>query len=83
MEFKSCVEACRRCADACESCANNLSREPSSNERKVAISTATDCAQFCRTTAGFLERESRFAMNLCGLCAEVCDACVDRMRKIG
>ena len=34
-----------------------------------------DCAQFCRTAAGFMERGSRFTTEICGMCAQICDAC--------
>ena len=82
MEYKSCIDACRRCAAECELCLDSLSRVSSSTEQLAAIRTVTDCAQFCRTTAGFLERESRFVMAVCGLCAEMCDACVAGWRLV-
>jgi hypothetical protein len=35
-----------------------------------------DCATICFLAAGLMSRESRFAQELCRLCADVCDACV-------
>lgn len=40
-----------------------------------------DCAQICRLAAGYMARGSRFAEALCGLCAEICQACAQECAK--
>jgi hypothetical protein len=41
----------------------------------ACIALDLDCAAICRMSASYMSRESRFAIRLCGLCAQVCEAC--------
>jgi hypothetical protein len=40
-----------------------------------------DCAEICWGAAAFMSRGSRFAYDLCRVCAEVCLACGDECDK--
>jgi hypothetical protein len=40
-----------------------------------------DCAQICRLAAGYMARDSEFAVAICQACAEVCEACGDECAK--
>jgi hypothetical protein len=74
MALNSCIEACRRCADQCDSLCKSEQRQ--SVHSSLCLPLANNCSQFCRTTAGFMERGSRFVREIAGLCAEICDACI-------
>ena len=41
-----------------------------------------DCAAMCATTADFIMHKSQFHRQLCGLCAEVCNACAQDCMKL-
>jgi len=43
----------------------------------------TNCAEICRTTAGFMLSNSPLQDRLCAACAEVCGACADSAAQIG
>ncbi len=45
------------------------------------IALDIDCAAICRVAAGFMARDSENAPALCGLCAEICEACGAECRK--
>ncbi len=71
----ACIDACNACADACDNCAAACLREADPKAMARCIALDVDCAQLCRTVAGFLARGSESAVDLCQTCAEVCDAC--------
>lgn len=45
------------------------------------IALDIDCAEICRMAAAFMSRGSEHAMELCRLCADVCQACGDECAK--
>ena len=73
--YQNCIEACNACAEACDSCAAACLNEPDAALLERCIALDADCAQLCRTTAGFLARGGEFAHALCKLCAELCESC--------
>jgi hypothetical protein len=42
-----------------------------------------ECAEICRTAASFMSRGSRFAHDVCRVCAEICEACGAECDKFG
>lgn len=34
-----------------------------------------DCSAICRLAAGYMARDSTFARQICGICADICEAC--------
>jgi hypothetical protein len=41
-----------------------------------------DCAQICATSADFMTRDSSLHNRVCGVCADVCDACAASCRSV-
>jgi hypothetical protein len=78
-EFQSCIEACVRYAQECEHCVNARLGEQDVN--KMAECIRLDCAEMCWSAAAFMSRDSRFAQDVCRVCAEICDACGAECRK--
>lgn len=39
------------------------------------IALDMDCAEICRMATSYMARGSEFAMQLCAMCADVCEAC--------
>jgi hypothetical protein len=80
-DYKSCIEACIECAQACEHCATACLAERDVKMMVECIRLDRDCAEMCFGAAAFMSRDSRFAQQLCAVCAEVCDACGAECRK--
>jgi hypothetical protein len=76
MDFESCIDSCRNCADECDKLRKDLSPGRPTDRNPLCRPIAANCAQFCRTTAGFMERGSTLVKEICGMCAQICDACV-------
>src|SRR5882757_7108933 len=74
-DHESCIEACIACARACEECLAACLRESHVAMMAECIRLDRDCAELCWMAAALLQRDSQFAHDLCGLCAEVCRAC--------
>lgn len=73
--FQTCIDACNACADACDHCATACLAEPDVKMMAECIRLDMDCAAICRLAAGYIARDSKFAIELCELCADVCEAC--------
>jgi hypothetical protein len=80
-QFESCIEACNICATACDYCAASCLEEPDPRMLARCIALDIDCAQICRSAAGFMARSSELASRMCAVCAEVCEACGDECAK--
>ncbi|OYY48754.1 MAG: four-helix bundle copper-binding protein [Methylophilales bacterium 28-44-11] len=78
---QSCINACNDCADHCDYCASACLNEGNVNEMVRCISLDIDCAAICRLAAGYMARDSEFAMELCQVCAIVCEACAEECDK--
>jgi hypothetical protein len=74
-EHQPCIDACVRCAQECEHCAEACLGERDVARMAECVRLDKDCAAICWTAAGYLSRGSRFAGDICRVCAEVCDAC--------
>ena len=79
--YQACIEACNACADACDRCASACLHEDAPKMMTRCIALDIDCAQLCRVAAGFIARDSEMAPALCGLCADLCDACGEECGK--
>ncbi len=80
-EFASCIEACVRCAQACEHCESACLGESDVAHMTGCIHLDHDCAAICWAAAGFMSRGSRFAHDVCRVCAEICEACGNECRQ--
>jgi hypothetical protein len=73
--YRACIDACQACAVACNHCAGACLREPDPKAMAACIALDMDCAQICQLAVAMMARESDHAPALCGLCADVCEAC--------
>ena len=79
--FQSCIDACNACANACDNCSAMCLREPDVAAMVRCIALDIDCAQICRTGAGFMARGSDRATAICKVCAAACRACAEECAK--
>lgn len=80
-KHQSCIDACYVCATACDHCAGACLQEQDVQMMARCIALDIDCAAICRLAAGYMARDSAFAMELCQQCAKVCQACGDECGK--
>ena len=81
INHSACIEACNRCAAYCDHCAVSCLEEGNREEMAECIRLDLQCAAICRLAAQYLAQDSRFAIQLCELCAEVCKACGEECGK--
>lgn len=74
-QFQSCLDACNACADACDHCSTACLKEADVKMMARCVALDIDCAAICRLAAGYMARGSEFEKQVCGLCADVCEAC--------
>lgn len=79
--FRSCIDACVTSALECEHCAEACLHESDVSAMSECIRLDMDCAQICWMAASYMSGGSRFAHELCALCADVCEACADECRR--
>jgi hypothetical protein len=73
--FHACTEACARCAQECKHCADACLDEPNVKELIECVRLNRDSAAICWVAASFMSCGSSFALEICRVCAEICDAC--------
>lgn len=79
--MQTCIDACNDCAVACDHCASACLQEQDVRSLARCIALDIDCAEICRTAAGFMSRGSELASTICGLCADVCDICAEECER--
>lgn len=79
--MQTCIDACYDCAVACDHCASACLQEQDVKSLARCIALDIDCAEICRTAAGFMSRGSECAGAICGICADVCDACAEECER--
>jgi hypothetical protein len=68
------IEACLECLRWCSACVDEgLTDDPSTMEASIRL--CHECAPVCGVCTTLLSGNSRFAHELCGVCADICEAC--------
>jgi hypothetical protein len=74
-------EACNDCAAACSQCASACLREPDVKSMARCIALDMECTDICRLAAASMSRDGDFASAICGVFADVCEACGDECAR--
>ncbi|MGY4829192.1 four-helix bundle copper-binding protein [Sphaerotilaceae bacterium SBD11-9] len=77
----SCIEACDQCAMACNHCAAACLQEADVKMMARCIAFDIDCAEVCKFASAAMSRGSEHVQAICGLCADLCDACGEECAK--
>jgi len=73
---EDCIEACLACHKVCLGLAmTHCLDESGEHTAPQHFRLMMDCAVICATAADFIMHKSQFHRQMCGLCAEVCQAC--------
>ena len=81
-EMQQCVDECLSCYSTCEQTIQHCLEMGGKHAEPAHIRLMADCAEICRTSAGFMLRGSPLHTSTCGVCAEVCRACEKECRKM-
>jgi hypothetical protein len=83
--FSDCIEACNLARRRCEHLVIEGLAQPDVDVVASTIVVGRDCARIATTASSLLERGSKYAYPICGICAEACEelarAC-DKHRNI-
>ena len=82
-EMQQCIDACLECYASCVSTAQHCLQLGGTHASPEHIRLLDDCAEICRTSAGFMLRGSDHHARTCGVCAEICRACEKSCRSMG
>jgi len=80
-KYQNSIDACNDCTVACELCATECLHEQDVKMTARCIELDRDCATICATAARLMASGSDFADRVCGVCAEICQACGDECAK--
>lgn len=79
--FIDCIKACDACTAACEHCATACLSEGDMKMMAECIRLDRDCADICQLASAMMSRDSKFAKEVCALCATICEACATECAK--
>lgn len=80
-KYQSCIDACLRCAVACNYCASSCTKEYNVKMMATCIQLDMECAAFCFATAQLMSLGSVKAIEICSICADICQACGEECGK--
>ncbi len=72
-KFSDAIEACNVARRRSERLVTAGLAQPDINTVATVIVTARDCARIATLTSQMLERGSKYAYPLCGICAQACE----------
>lgn len=82
-DMQQCIDECLGCYSSCVQTAQHCLTMGGKHADPGHIRLLNDCAEICRTSAGFMLRGSPLHARTCAVCAEVCRACEQSCRSMG
>jgi hypothetical protein len=81
-DMRRCIEQCLACHSVCTEMVTHCLEKSGKYADVDQIRLLLDCAEICRTSAGFMMRGSDLHALTCGVCAEVCERCAIACEKM-
>lgn len=76
VDRQACIELCLECYRTClEEATVHCLAKGGRHADSGHIALMLGCAQLCRTAAEFMLMHSMLHFKVCGVCAEICEAC--------
>ena len=82
-EMQQCITDCLDCYANCESTVQHCLELGGPHAEPRHIGLLLDCAEICRTSADLMLRGSEHSGHVCGVCADICQACEASCRRVG
>lgn len=80
--MQECVDKLLECYKVCSLCLQHCLSMGGKHVTEEHISAMIECEEMCQTSAEFLINDSKFAHELCGICARICDSCADSCLEV-
>lgn len=80
-KFSDCIEACNVARRRCERLVTEGLAQKDVNLVTQVIVIARDCARIATLTSQLLERGSKYAYPICGVCASACEELAEACAK--
>ena len=80
--MSGCAKHCTDCQSACEKATAYCKAKGGSAASIETQQKFADCIDICRTSASFLERDSKFHPEICNICAQVCKECAKACQSL-
>jgi hypothetical protein len=80
--MSGCEEQCVRCQTTCEKATAYIKKAGGKTASSQRLALLADCIAMCKTSAGFLGRDSQFHPKVCKLCADVCASCAKSCEEL-
>jgi hypothetical protein len=81
-EMTECIQNCLDCYSVCVETAFHCLTLGGEHAEARHITLLNTCARLCETSAAFMLSGSEFHKRLCGVCAEVCEACEEDCSRL-
>ncbi len=75
MNIEQCISDCSDCYRSCTETVVRCLEMGGKHAAPDHIRLMLDCAEICRTSAGFMMRGSPLHERVCGVCADICERC--------
>src|SRR6185503_14051159 len=75
--YQVCINACLHCAALCNHCALSCTTEEDIKMMARCIQLDMECSAICYAAANLMSLDSEKAIAICGICADVCEACAN------
>jgi hypothetical protein len=82
-EMQRCIDECLHCHATCVATTAHCLALGGEHAEAAHIRLLTDCAEICRTSAGFMLRGSDLHERICAVCADICRRCADDCERVG
>ncbi len=80
-QYQDCIQACLECIEACNVCFDSCLKEDNVKMMAECNRLDRECAEICGMAVTAMQTGSRFVNQICGLCADICDACGNECNK--
>ena len=75
-DLQACIDLCLSCYRTClEEATTHCLNEGGRHAEAGHVSLMLGCAEICRTAADFMLMRVKLHHKVCGVCAEICEAC--------
>ena len=81
-EMEECIQNCEECHRVCTDTLTYCLQMGGKHLEPDHLRLLHDCIQICRTSADFMHRGSPFHGLTCGICAIVCEHCMEDCLRI-
>ena len=83
-DMQAYIEACSRCHQVCLQTAMNFCLSQGGKHVEAShFRLMMNCAMICETSANFMLSGSDYHQRICGVCAEICEACAADCEGLG